>query len=73
LCRLGCYYGYDPSLDPLGEVFNGDEGEFEVALGCGQWSNDIEPPPLKWPGVGDELGELRRSACLGREFMARFT
>jgi hypothetical protein len=72
LCRLGCYCGYDPSLDPLGEVFDSDEGELEVALGYGQWPDNIEPPPLRWPGVGDELGELRRSACSGREFLACF-
>jgi hypothetical protein len=26
------YCGYCPGLDPLGEVLNGDEGEFEVPL-----------------------------------------
>jgi hypothetical protein len=26
------YYGYYLGLDPLGEVFDGDEGEFEVPL-----------------------------------------
>jgi hypothetical protein len=38
---LRCYYGYYPSLDPLCEVFNGDEGELEVPLSCRQWANDI--------------------------------
>jgi hypothetical protein len=29
---LRCYCGYCPSLDPLGEVLDCDEGEFQVAL-----------------------------------------
>jgi hypothetical protein len=29
---LRCYRGYCPSLDPLCEVFDGDEGELEVPL-----------------------------------------
>jgi hypothetical protein len=29
---LRCYCGYCPGLDPLGEVLDGDEGEFQVAL-----------------------------------------
>ena len=29
---LRCYCGYCPGLDPLGEVFDGDEGELEVPL-----------------------------------------
>jgi hypothetical protein len=68
----GCYCGDGPTLDPLGEVFDGDEGEFEVALGCGQWPDNIEPPPLKRLGVGNELGELQRGACSGREYLACF-
>jgi hypothetical protein len=32
LDSLRRYYGYCPGLDPLGEVFNGDEGELEVPL-----------------------------------------
>jgi hypothetical protein len=30
---LRCYRGYCPGLDPLCEVFDGDEGELEVPLG----------------------------------------
>jgi hypothetical protein len=29
---LRCYCGYCPGLDPLGEVLDDDEGEFEVPL-----------------------------------------
>jgi hypothetical protein len=29
------YCGYCPGLDPLGEVLDGDEGEFQVPLSCG--------------------------------------
>jgi hypothetical protein len=29
---LRCYRGYCPGLDPLCEVFDGDEGELEVTL-----------------------------------------
>jgi hypothetical protein len=32
LSGLRCYYGYCSSLDPLCEIFDGDEGEFEVPL-----------------------------------------
>jgi hypothetical protein len=32
LCRLCRDRGYGPCLNPLGEVFHYDEGEFEVAL-----------------------------------------
>jgi hypothetical protein len=49
-------------LNPLGEIFNGDEGEHEIPLSCGQWSDDVQPPSLEWPCMGDELGELRRVA-----------
>jgi hypothetical protein len=59
---LRCYGGDCPGLNPLCEIFNGDEGELEVPLGYGQWSNDVQPPVLKWPCVCDELGELRRVA-----------
>jgi hypothetical protein len=51
-----------PGLNPLCEIFNGDEGELEVPLSCGQWSNDVQSPALKWPCVCVELGELRRVA-----------
>jgi hypothetical protein len=47
------YCGYCSGLDPLGEVFNGDEGEFEVPLSRRQWSDNIQPPALKWPCMGD--------------------
>jgi hypothetical protein len=57
---LQCYCGDCPGLNPLCEIFNDDEGELEVALRCRQWSNDVQPPALKWPCMGDELGELRR-------------
>jgi hypothetical protein len=59
---LRCYCGYCPGLNPLCEIFNADEGELEVPLSCRQWSNDVQPPTLKWPCMGDELGELRRAA-----------
>jgi hypothetical protein len=32
LGSLRRYCGYCPGLDPLGKVFNGDEGELEVPL-----------------------------------------
>jgi hypothetical protein len=32
LASLRRYCGYYPGLDPLGEVFDGDEGELEVPL-----------------------------------------
>jgi hypothetical protein len=47
------YCGYCSGLYPLGEVFDGDEGEFEVPLSRRQWSNNIQPPALKWPCMGD--------------------
>jgi hypothetical protein len=72
LCCLGCYCGDCSALDPVGEVFDSDEGEFEIPLSYGYWSNNVKPPPLKRPGVGNELGELRRGACSGREFLACF-
>ena len=52
------YCGYCSGLDPLGEVLDGDKGEFEVPLSRRQWSNDVQPLALKWPCMGDELGEL---------------
>jgi hypothetical protein len=55
-CHCGDYLG----LNPLGEIFNDDEGELEIPLSCGQWSDVVLPPLLKWPCMGDELGELRR-------------
>jgi hypothetical protein len=27
-----------------------------------QWPDDVQPPSLKWLGVCDELGKLRRGA-----------
>jgi hypothetical protein len=62
LSGLRCYCGYCSGLNPLCEIFDGDEGEFEVPLSRRQWSNDVQPPALKWPCMGDELGELRRAA-----------
>jgi hypothetical protein len=59
---LRCYCGDCPGLNLLGEIFNGDEGELEIPLTHGRWSNDVQPPTLKWPCMGDELGELRRVA-----------
>jgi hypothetical protein len=73
LCHLGCYYGDCSTLDPLGEVFDNDEGEFEIALSYGSWPDNVEPPPLKRLRVGNELGELRRGAYSGQEFLACFT
>jgi hypothetical protein len=67
------YCGYYPGLDPLGEVLDGDEGEFEVPLSRRQWSDNIQPPAWKWPRVGDQLGELRRVARAGRKLLACFT
>jgi hypothetical protein len=32
LSSLRCYCGYCSGLDPLCEIFNGDEGEFEIPL-----------------------------------------
>jgi hypothetical protein len=62
LCDLRCYGGYCPGLNPLCEIFNSDECELKVPLSCRQWSDDVQPPALKWPCVGDELGELRGTA-----------
>jgi hypothetical protein len=31
---LRCYCGYCPGLNPLCEIFDGDEGELEVPLSC---------------------------------------
>jgi hypothetical protein len=67
------YCGYCSSLDLLGEVLDGNEGEFEVPLSRMQWSDNIQPPVLKWPCVGDQLGELRRVARAGRKLLACFT
>jgi hypothetical protein len=69
---LRCYCGYCLGLDPLGEVLDDDEGEFEVPLSRRQWSDNIQPPALKWPCVGDQLGELRRVARAGRKLLACF-
>jgi hypothetical protein len=41
LSGLRCYYGYYPSLNPLCEIFDGNEGELEVPLSYRQWSNDV--------------------------------
>jgi hypothetical protein len=38
---LRCYGGDCSGLNPLFEIFNGNEGELEVPLSCGQWSNDV--------------------------------
>jgi hypothetical protein len=62
LCGLRCYGGYCPGLNQLCEIFDGDEGKLEVPLICRQWSDDVQPLALKWPCVGDELGELRGAA-----------
>jgi hypothetical protein len=43
LGSLRCYCGDCPGLNPLGEIFNGDEGELEIPLSRGQWSNDVQP------------------------------
>jgi hypothetical protein len=72
LSGLQCYCGFCSSLDPLCEIFDSDEGEFEVPLSRRQWSNDVQPPALKWPCMGDELGELRRAASARRELLAGF-
>ena len=32
LGSLRCYCGYRPGFDPLGKIFDGDEGELEVPL-----------------------------------------
>jgi hypothetical protein len=66
------YCGYCSGLDPLGEVLNSDEGEFEVPLSHRKWSNNIQSPALKLPCVGDQLGELRRVARAGRKLLACF-
>jgi hypothetical protein len=66
------YCGYCPSLDPLGEVLNGDKGGFEVPLSRRQWSDNIQPLALKWPCVGDQLRKLRRVARAGRKLLACF-
>jgi hypothetical protein len=47
------YYRYCSGLDLFGEVFDGDEGEFEVPLSRRQWSDNIQPPALKWPCMCD--------------------
>jgi hypothetical protein len=38
---LRCYRGDRPDLNPLCEIFNSDEGELEVPLSCGLWSDDV--------------------------------
>ena len=62
LSGLRCYCGYYSGHDPLCVIFDDDEGEFEVPLSRRKWSNDVQPPALKWLCMGDELGELRRAA-----------
>jgi hypothetical protein len=47
------YFGYCSGLDPLGKVLDGNKGEFEVPLSRRQRSDNIQPPALKWPCVGD--------------------
>jgi hypothetical protein len=47
------YCGYCSGPDPLGEVLDGNEGEFEVPLSRRQWSDNIQPLALKWPCMGD--------------------
>jgi hypothetical protein len=47
------YCGYCSGLDSLGEVLDDNEGEFEVPLSHRQRSDNIQPPALKWPCVGD--------------------
>jgi hypothetical protein len=34
LCDFRRYCGYCPGLDPLSEIFDGDEGKLEVPLSC---------------------------------------
>jgi hypothetical protein len=62
LSGLRCYCGYYSGFDPLCEIFDGNKGEFEVPLSRRQWSDYVQPPALKWPCMGDELGEWRRAA-----------
>jgi hypothetical protein len=69
---LRCYGGYCSDLDSLGKVLDGNEGKFEVSLSRRQWSDNIQPPALKCPCVGDQLGELRRVARAGRKLLACF-
>jgi hypothetical protein len=38
---LRCYRGDRPGLNSLCEIFNSDQGELEVPLSCGQWSDDV--------------------------------
>ena len=52
------YGGYCSGLDPLGKVLDGNKGKFEISLSRRQWSDNIQPPALKWPCVGNQLGEL---------------
>jgi hypothetical protein len=53
LGSLRCYCGYNPRLDPFGKIFDSDEGELEVPLGCGKGPNDVQTSALKRPCVGD--------------------
>ena len=68
LSGLRRYGGYCPSLYPLCEIFDGDEGKLEVPLSCRQWSDDVQPLVLKWPCVGDKFGELRGAVERGENF-----
>jgi hypothetical protein len=72
LCGLRCYGGYCPGLNPLCEIFDGNKGKLEVPLSCRQWSDDVQPPALKWPCVGDKFGELRGAARSRGEVLACF-
>jgi hypothetical protein len=72
LCGLRRYGGYCPGLNPLCEIFDGDGGKLEVPLSCRQWSDDVQPPALKWPCVDGEFGELRGAARARGEFLACF-
>jgi hypothetical protein len=72
LCGLRCYGGYCPGLDPLCEIFDNDKGKLDVPLSCRQRSDDVQPPALKWPCVGDKFGELRVAARARGEFLACF-
>jgi hypothetical protein len=72
LSGLRCYCGYCSGLNPLCEIFDGDEGEFEVPLSRRQWSDNVQPPALKRPCMSDELGELRRAAWARGELLVCF-
>ena len=42
-------------LDPLCEVVHGYHDELQVALGPGEWANDVDPPPGERPCRDDGL------------------